>query len=251
VDKYLAFAKDLARTGGKLIKDNFENNLIIELKSDNSPVTEVDKQINQLVIAAIQKTYPEHGLLGEEADLGDGSEELQWLCDPLDGTKAFIVGMPHSTFILGLTQEGKILLSVVYNPFTDRLYHAIKGQGAFCNDQPIHANEQPVDGGYVLVDSSAFPLYEDLEAKGAQIEPTAGAGYRCMLLATGRCSGIVQGGADFHDIGPSSLIVEEAGGKITGYDGSPLRYDQRIAGGVIISNGVAHDSLVAIARASK
>lgn len=246
MDDYLAFAKNIARQGGQIIKDNFENNLDVELKSDHTPVTQVDKQINQLVIDAVQKTYPEHGLLGEEANLGTGKEELQWLCDPLDGTAAFIVGMQHSTFILALTRLGKPQLAVVYDPFMDRLYHAIKGQGAFCNDQPIHVNKQTLDGGYVLFEQSASNLYEKLQTVGAITEPVAGAGYRAMLLAQGRCTAIIQGKADNHDVGPASLIVEESGGKVTAYDGSPLRFDGPITTGVILSNGICHDDLIAI-----
>jgi myo-inositol-1(or 4)-monophosphatase len=216
MDNYLTFAQDLARQGGRLIKDNFEKNLEIELKSDHTPVTQVDKQINQLVIEAVQKTYPEHGLLGEEASLGTGNEEFQWLCDPLDGTKAFIMGVPLSTFILGLTKQGQILLAVVYNPFTDKLYHAVRGQGAFCNGQAIHVNREALaNGGYVILSESSFELAEPIHATRAQIEPLPGAGYRAMVIASGRCSASLQGKADNHDVGPVSLIVEEAGGRVT------------------------------------
>jgi fructose-1,6-bisphosphatase/inositol monophosphatase family enzyme len=246
MDEYLAFAKDLARQGGKLIKDNFESGLDIELKADHSPVTQVDKQINSLVIDAVRTTFPEHGILGEEASFGSGSEEYQWLCDPLDGTAAFIVGMQHSTFILGLTKAGRLLLSVVYDPFTDRLYHAVKGQGAFCNDQPIHVSNQLLKDGYVLYDNSSIYLYEQLTAVGAILEPVAGAGYRAMLLASGRCSAIVQGKADNHDVGPSSLIVEEAGGTVTLFDGTVPRYDQPIIGGLILTNGSCYDELLSV-----
>lgn len=249
MEEYLKFAKDLAYKAGALIKNNFDTNsdLGTELKADHSPVTAVDKEINQLVIEAIKTTYPVHGLLGEEADHGTGTEDLQWLCDPLDGTVPFILGIPHTTFILGLTQAGKVLLCVVYNPFTDRLYHAVKGQGAFCNDQPIHVSKQPLQDGYVLVENKAYSLYQALLTAGAILEPVGGAGYRCTLLASGRCAASVQGGVDHHDVGPASLLVEEAGGRVTAYDCSALRYDRPISGGAILSNGVCHDELVALA----
>jgi myo-inositol-1(or 4)-monophosphatase len=247
MDEYLAFAQDLARQGGKLIKDNFGNNLEVELKADHTPVTQVDKQINQMVIEAIQKTYPEHGVLGEEASIGTGREELQWLCDPLDGTKAFIMGIPLSTFILGLSKAGQILLAVVYDPFQDNLYHAVKGKGAFCNSRPIHVNQDSLQsGGYLIVSESSFQFAKPIAATGAQIEPLPGAGYRAMVLAAGRCSASLQGKADNHDVGPASLIVEEAGGKVTDLSGMALRYDQPLTNGIILSNDVCHDELVAI-----
>jgi fructose-1,6-bisphosphatase/inositol monophosphatase family enzyme len=249
MDEYLAFAKDLVRQGGQVIKDNFEQSVTIEFKADSSPVTEIDKQINNLIADAIEKTYPGHGLLGEESDFGDGTEEFQWLCDPIDGTKCFILGIPQCTCILALTKGGEILLSAIYNPFTDRLYHAVKGQGAFCNDQPIHVSDQPLKGAYVLIEASSFLAVAGIKQKGGDIESVAGTGYKCAMLASGYSCAVLKtkGDIDFHDVGPSSLIVEEAGGKVTAYDGSQLRYDSPITGsGIILSNGVTHDDLLEI-----
>ena len=252
MDDYLAFAKDLVRQGGQLIKDNFDSNVSIEFKSDSTPVTWVDNQINDLFIEAVRKTYPDHGLLGEESNLGDGHEELQWLCDPLDGTKCFILGIPQCTCILALTRGGQILLSTIYNPFTNRLYRAVKAQGAFCNDRPIHVSDQPLKGGYVMMEASAFPYAEGIKRQGGDIESVAGTGYKCVMLASGHGSAVLKtkGDIDFHDIGPSSLIVEEAGGKVTAYDGSALRYyDRPITAGVVLSNGVTHENLLKITSA--
>lgn len=247
MDKYLAFAKDLARQGGKLIKDNFEKDLNIEIKHDNSPVTQVDKAINDLIISQIQKTYPDHGVLGEEGDHGSGKEEFQWVCDPLDGTQCFILGIPHTTCVIGLVKNGEYQLSIIYNPYTDRLYHAVKGQGAFCNDEPIHVNDLPLKDSYILCENSTHPYVEALNAAGAKTEQINGAGYSSSLIAAGRAGGTIKGKYDFHDIGPSSLIVEEAGGRVTALDGSKLRLDQPGSKGIILSNGTCHDDLVKIA----
>jgi myo-inositol-1(or 4)-monophosphatase len=248
MDDYLVFAKNLVKQGGKLIRDNFDRNISIEFKSDHTPVTEIDKQINNLFIKTVQTTYPEHGLLGEESNLGDGTEELQWLCDPIDGTKCFILGIPQCTCILALTKQGQVLLSTIYDPFSDRLYHAVRGQGAFCNDQPIHVNDQALKGSYVLLEASSFPSAEGIKKLGGDIESVAGTGYKCVMLASGHGSAVLKtkGDVDFHDIGPSSLIVEEAGGKVTAYDGSALRYDRPITSGVILSNGITHEALIKI-----
>jgi fructose-1,6-bisphosphatase/inositol monophosphatase family enzyme len=248
MDDYLSFAKDLVRQGGSLILDNFERTVLVELKSDNTPVTEIDKQINDLFIKAVQATYPEHGFLGEEADFGSGKEEFQWLCDPIDGTKCFILGIPQCTCILALTKQGQIELSVIYDPFSDRLYHAIRGKGAFCNDEPIHVSSQSIKGSYVLLEASSFPYVKGIKNLGGDIESVAGTGYKCVMLASGHGCAVIKtkGDVDFHDVGPSSLIVEEAGGKVTAYDGSPLRYDRSITEGVILSNSLTHEALMSI-----
>jgi len=244
MDEYLGFAKDLARKAGAIIKDNFDANLSIELKPDYSPVTDVDREINELVIRSIHEAYPAHGVLGEEGSKGTGNEELQWICDPLDGTAAFIVGIKHNSFVLGLSQQGQVLLSVVYDPFGDNLYHAVKEGGAFCNDEPIHVNAAGLQGGYVIVEETGYKLYEPLWKAGAILVPAPGAAYRAMLLARGRLSAIVQAKADNHDIGPASLIVEEAGGKVTLFDGTAPRYDQPISSGLVLSNGTCHVELL-------
>ncbi len=245
MEEYLQFAKQLAGKAGKIIIDNFDQEYEIEIKSDNSPVTKIDKQINATVAKAIAETYPEHGLLGEEENSGTGKEKYQWLCDPIDGTKAFILGIPNSVFMLALTENGQVLMSVIYNPFTDKMYHAIKAQGAFCNDRQIHVNNHKINGGYVLLEASSFPYLAKISQAGGVEEPVPGTGYKAMLLAQGKGVGIIKGDADYHDIGPSSLIVEEAGGRVTALDGSVLRYDREIPG-VILSNGVCHADLLKI-----
>jgi fructose-1,6-bisphosphatase/inositol monophosphatase family enzyme len=247
MDEYLAFAQQLAREAGQLIKDGFDKSHEVELKADHSPVTEVDLVINRRISQTIKRTYPDHGLMGEELSHGSGTEPLQWLCDPLDGTKAFVLGAPLSTAILGLMEHGKLLLGVVYDPFSDRLYHAVKGRGAFCNGRPIKVNDTTLaDGGFVLIQTGSARFADGLRQAGAQIEPLPGAGYRAMVLASGRASAVVQLGADFHDTGPSSLIVEEAGGTVTDLDGATIRFDRPITNGIVFSNTTVHNDLLKV-----
>lgn len=239
-------AKALAREAGAIIKDNFGKKHSIELKTDLSPVTAIDKQINSLVAETLKTAFPEDGLLGEEESYGSGSEKYQWICDPLDGTKPFILGLPFSVFMLALSQDGKILLSVVYDPYADKLYHAIKNEGAFCNDAPIKVNPERIDEGYALVGADSFIFAAQLKKITRGIEPVPGTGYKCMMLASGRGLGMINDSADFHDIGPGSLIVEEAGGRVSGLNGEELDYSKEI-GGVIVSNGTAHKDFLEIA----
>ena len=248
MDGYLEFAKAQARQAGKIIKANFAKKHQSEAKADATPVTVIDKQINQMVMDAVAAKYPDHGFLGEEGQRGSGREKYQWLCDPIDATKAFILNIPNSVFMLALMSDGQILLSVVYDPHVNRLYHAIKGRGAFCNDEPIHVNDHQLKGGYLLVGEVNTAAYaEALEKTGMEVELVTGTGYRCMMLASGRGSGIIKIDRDNHDIGVASLIIEEAGGKITDLDGESMRYD-RLLNGAIISNGVIHDELLKVVQ---
>jgi myo-inositol-1(or 4)-monophosphatase len=185
-------------------------------------------------------------VLGEEADLGDGTEELQWLCDPLDGTRPFILAVPCSTFMLALTRKGEVLVSVIYEPHFDKLYYAVRGGGAFCNGQPIHVSQQKLRGGSVVMGTSSYAFSNALWAAGGKLEPVPGGGYKAAMIASGRAVATIRPGSDFHDVGPSALLIEEAGGKVTALNGDRLLYDKPI-GGVIMSNGVDHELLVDIA----
>lgn len=249
MDMKLKVAMELARQAGTIIKDNFGKNHAVELKVDASPVTEIDKKINQLVARTLKDQFPGDGLLGEEESYGSGDEMYQWICDPLDGTKPFILGLPCSVFMLGLSKNGKMLLSVVYDPYADKMYHAIRGEGAFCNGEPISVSDKNIKDGYALVGADSFVFAPELKKQSLGVEPVPGTGYKCLMIATGRGLGMINDSADFHDIGPGSLIVEEAGGRVTGFRGETLRFDEEIDN-VIMSNGVVHDQFIDIATGS-
>jgi fructose-1,6-bisphosphatase/inositol monophosphatase family enzyme len=247
MDSYLDFATSLSQEAGKLIYDGFTKSHTVTDKVDNSPVTEVDLKINQLVIDRIKQKYPSHGLLGEEANMGNGRETMRWICDPLDGTKSFILKVPNSVFIIALMEETKLILGVIYNPFTKMLYHAEAGQGAYRNGEQIKVNTTPLSGGYVLLGSSSYPFVDSLKMRGAKVEPVSGGGYKYAMIADGRAVGTIKDGADFHDVAAGTLIIQEAGGMVTDLDGSPLKLDEKIAG-AIMSNGIAHDELITITQ---
>ena len=249
MDDRLQTAIDLATKAGSLIRENFGNNQNIELKSDHSPVTETDKQINSLVAETLYLKFPEDGLLGEEESYGSGNEKYQWICDPLDGTKPFILGLKNSVFMLALSEDGVIMLSVVYDPHNDKLYRAVKGKGSYCNDKPIHVSQNTLDDGYMLVGPDSFKYAIDLKKASLGVETVPGTGFKCVMIASGQGLGMINDSADFHDIGPGSLIIEEAGGKVTNLQGEPLKYNQNI-GDIIVSNGVVHEQLIKIANSA-
>lgn len=247
-DEYLRFARELAYRAGKIILQGFGKSTDIKYKPDGSPVTETDIQVNQIISESIRNRYPEHGLLGEELGFGTGSESYRWICDPLDGTTPFILGIPTSMFMLALMMDDDLQLAVAYDPFGGRLYHATKDGGAFCNDYPIHVSNQTVNDGYLVLDTDSLPFVTVIKQAGGRIASVAGTGYRAMMVACGKAVGTVKETADFHDIAPATLIVAEAGGCVTDLNGSRLTLDKEIRGGIIISNRLAHQSLVDLLR---
>ncbi len=248
-NEYLRFARGLAFRAGRIILEGFGKAADVKYKADGSPVTDIDIQVNKIVSESIQSRYPKHGLLGEELGFGTGFEPYRWICDPLDGTIPFILNIPNSMFMLALMGGDELQVAVAYDPFSSRFYHATKGGGAFCNDYPIHVSNQPIRDGYLVLDTDSLPFVTLIKQAGGRIASVAGTGYRAMMVACGKAVGTVKETADFHDIAPASLIVAEAGGRVTDLNGSQLTLDKEIEGGVIIANRLAHQQLVHILRA--
>ncbi len=249
MDNYLTFAKKLALQAGSIILQHFRQSTQVSLKPDGSHVTAVDIAINLMVVNAVKNTYPDHGVMGEEIGAGDGNEKYQWICDPLDGTVAFILGIPNSMFMLALVKEGVLVLSVVCDPFTERLYWATQGKGAYCNEQPLHVSCKNLRGGIVVIGSRVPPgSLGAIKSAGATIEAVSVTGYKCMLVATGKAEAFVYSGSHIHDIAAPALIVAEAGGHVTDFKGNILHFDKKTwsVKGVLFSNNTAYAPLVEI-----
>ena len=247
----LAVAKRVATIAGGYIRAFFETDHLPEMKNDGTPVTIVDKKINQVVITELTAHFGDT-VVGEEESTGGPGSGRRWFCDPLDGTKAFLWGVPTALFSLALVIDGLPVLGVVYDPFLDRLLYAVKGQGAYCNGALLHVAAAPLEGSHVAI-SNKLEQHIDKPASvrklvelGAFPSLVSGSVYRSCLVAKGRFVGYFDAHIKAHDIAAAHIIVEEAGGKVTGFGGRPLDY-RRYFQGVIISNGVVHDQLVVCA----
>lgn len=247
----VVFATQLAREAGKIMTDYFyhADRSDIQTKSNNTPVTEADIRINQLVIDKLQAAYPDHGVLGEEQSYEAGRREL-WVCDPIDGTSSFARGIPTALFSLAYVVDGTPKAAVMYDPFQDLMLTAVQGEGAFCNDQRIHVSTQQTPTGATIAASGTYgegrkrqAVYDWLVEQKASILLVPGNVFKSSLLARGFVDGYIFPGRSAHDIAAAALIVTEAGGKVTDLDGNEQRYDQAIRG-AIISNGRIHDDLV-------
>ena len=138
---YLEIAKDIALKAGGIMKQYFSFETHKELKQDHTPVTLADTTINSLVIQELKKHFPNHGVLGEEESNYDENNEYIWVCDPIDGTIPFSIGMPTNVFSLALTHNGEVILGVIYDPYLDRMVWAEKGKGTFCNGKQIFVSK--------------------------------------------------------------------------------------------------------------
>jgi len=241
----------LAQDAGKIISDYFyhSNRADVRQKDNDTPVTDADIQVNQLVIDTLRTAYPEHGVLGEEQSYEAGRHEL-WVCDPIDGTTALAHGVPTALFSLAYVVDGEPQVAVTYDPFQDVMLAATKGGGAFCNGKQVHVtNRATLDGATVGITASYQQMIERQKAYDWLVERKTslllvpGNVFRTSLVTQGHIDAHIFPGRSAHDVAAAALIVTEAGGKVTDLDGSPQRYDGKIRG-AIISNGHIHDDLV-------
>ena len=250
----LAAAKDIARQAGVIMRKYFDD-AIVERKADDSPVTKADLEINRLVIEELSKQFND-GIVSEEESTAEYGMGRRWICDPIDGTRAFTWGVPTAMFSLGFVVDGVSVMGVAYDPFLDRLYEATAGGGSFCNGKPIHVSSIGISGGSVAISGSPeralespsqAALITNLLGKKARLVGFSGSVYRACLVARGKLVGYVEKDINAHDLAAVEVIIKEAGGMLTDFDGKPLNYSKAFKGAVI-SNTVTHSDLLSCVK---
>ena len=252
--KYLKFAKDIAYKAGKIMIKYFEDNSEASYKLDQTIVTKADTEINQYLIKKVKETFPTHSVDGEEEQFGKSN--YVWVCDPIDGTAMYARGIPIAVFSLALVIEGVPTIGVVYDPFTDSMYSAIKGKGAYKNDKKINVNNIELTDKKSISNFDMWPkadynLYDSIKELGKKTY-FVGVGSvirACMCIATGDFNLAIFPGTTHKncDIAAAKVIVEASGGKVTDLFGNEQRYDRDI-NGAVISNGKVHDEVVAVLK---
>ena len=252
--KYLKFAKDIAYKAGKIMIKYFEDNSEASYKLDQTIVTKADTKINQYLIKRVKETFPTHSVDGEEEQFGKSN--YVWVCDPIDGTAMYARGIPVAVFSLALVIEGVPTIGVVYDPFTDSMYSAIKGKGAYKNDKKISVNNIELNDKKSVANFDMWPkadynLYDSIKELGKKTY-FVGVGSvirACMCIATGDFNLAIFPGTTHKncDIAAAKVIVEASGGKVTDLFGNEQRYDRDI-NGAVISNGKVHDEVVAVLK---
>jgi fructose-1,6-bisphosphatase/inositol monophosphatase family enzyme len=264
-DPELAFAKALAREAGDIMRRYFRaDDIGTEWKEDNTPLTVADTAVNELVIAKVKENFPDYGVIGEE-DNYETDREMVRVVDPIDGTMPYTLGIPVSTFSLGLVDrsDGHAVLGVVYDPQLDELYTAVRGGGAFLNGRPIHTTAATdLKNSYLSVIGGGGPhhrislyhpgAYADLAlAEGTKVLCLYSQVYSAAKVASGDLIGSVFGYGSPWDSAAVSLLVEEAGGVVTDVHGQKRRYDDWADGCILSANQTVHDRLLELVKAAQ
>jgi myo-inositol-1(or 4)-monophosphatase len=255
-----ARAAEIALEAGALIRGYFERGVTTEYKGEVDVVTEADRASERLITERLSAAFPKHGIYGEEGVRQRIDSEYRWYVDPLDGTTNFAHGFPVFSVSLGLEHrpagpvakgDGELIAGVIYDPTREELFAAEKGQGAWLNGRPVH-----VSGTKQLAEAllaTGFPsrkrhvspnihFYQELTLRSHGVRRAGSAALDLAYTACGRVDGFWEFHLNPWDTAAGALMVEEAGGRITRFDGAPFRLD---SSEVLATNGWLHEEIVA------
>jgi histidinol-phosphatase len=249
-DRALDAAVDAARAAGEIALKYFRTTFDVTLKADQSPVTQADREAEQAIVDILTRAFPAYGMLGEE--LGShGATETRWIVDPIDGTRNFVRRIPMWATLIALEERGEITRGVVYVPPTGELYTARRGGGAYLNGERLHVSDIArldeaflVHAGLGLVRRAGYwdGLVRLFDATERQRGFGDYVGY--TLIAAGKAEVYVELDLKPWDLAPCKLVVEEAGGCFTDFEGRPTIY----TGTALASNGALHQAALELLR---
>ncbi len=254
LDFYLAFAQSACDAADELAMRHFRRDLEVMTKPDRSFVTVADQGIERLIRERIATAFPDHGLVGEEYGTESGTARARWYIDPIDGTHNFIRGVPLFGTLLALEIDGQIQVGVVSAPALRERWYARRGGGAWAVGAAGNEGPRAIHVSRVSAVEDAQLLYgsgHDIETSGRApgFRALCGAVWRergfgdfwgYTLLAEGAAEGMVEVDLSSWDLAAPTIVVEEAGGRVTDFEGR-RRID---SGTVLASNGLLHDELL-------
>lgn len=252
IDKLLDIATLAAQKGGAIVKQYWGKQLDIKEKGRAGDlITEVDQQSEAKVLEVIKRHFPEHGILAEESGAIEVKEsEYLWVIDPLDGTTNYAHGYPQVGVSVGLLVAGKPTVGVVYNPLREELWTGAIGNGATLNDRPIRVSRTDNLSNSLLVTGFAYDRRETEDNNYAEfcylthltqgVRRGGSASLDLCEVATGRLDGYWERGLKPWDLLAGVVIVQEAGGCVSAYDGSNFDLN---SGRILATNGYIHSQL--------
>ena len=246
----LQAAIEAAEAAGEVLRGGFGRQLDVEYKGGTELVTEADEKAEQKIREVLEESFPDYGMLTEESGELEGEADARWIVDPLDGTTNYVHGVPFFSVSIALERNGEVVLGVVHDPMANETYAAERGEGATLNgeligvsdtDEPVRAlvgTSYPDDPGELPKGLDLFGRFTDLVRGMRRLG--SGALDLCYV-AVGRLDGCYEQGFSAWDIAAGVLILEEAGGEATSYQGSELDFEDK---GLVASNRLLHPSLV-------
>ncbi len=235
---FLNFALDAAWQAGRITLGHFQTGMAVQRKVDNTPLTIADQQAEQKLRQMIGQQWPEHNIIGEEYGRSQrptrlGNSPYTWVLDPIDGTSSFVSGVPLYANLVALLKNNEPILGVINFPALNEMVYAVQGGGCFWNGRPAHvSNTQKLEDAVILCSElNTFAQYNRTKQWQKLIDAsyeqrTWGDAYGYALVATGRADVIVDPIMSLWDVAPMQVIMEEAGGTLTDWQGKTTIHNE-------------------------
>lgn len=249
----IGFVENLVKQAGDVLLSHFgEDEQLVKVRSSvKDAVTRYDKMVDELIIQEIREKFPHHSILTEESGFLKGSPEWLWIVDSLDGTSDFANSNPLFSVCIAVIHKGELLLGTVYAPAIGEFYLAERGKGAYLNQRRIHVSETSELGQSYLfyceggerdrlrtgsILGKVYPEVMDIRKLGS-------AGLETAWVAAGKGEAYFTTKIEPWDVAPGVLLVQEAGGKVTDFEGRPWKLERN---DLLFSNGRVHQTMLSL-----
>ncbi len=245
----LDFAVDAARAAGDLTVEYFRHGVAVEVKADQSPVTEADRRAEVLLRDRIEQAFPDHGIVGEEYGIKEGRSPARWILDPIDGTFSFICGVPLYTTLVGLEWAGTMVVGVINAPAIGEIVAAARGLGCTCNGRPAEVStiDRVADARLSTTSTKLHEAHGRADAyrrvrEASRTDRGWPDAYAYALLATGRVDVVLDPIMSIWDTAALLPVVTEAGGRFSDWSGDVTH----TAPEALATNGRLHDEVLGL-----
>jgi len=250
--QFVPAMETIAREAGALLLEKFKQRIGFTYKGDADLVTAADKAAEKLITDRIRQQFPGHDLFGEEGTRTDTGSDYRWYIDPLDGTTNFAHGFPVFCVSLGLQCKGERIAGVLYDPTRDELFAAEKGSGAFLNGERMHVSK--VNNLAECLTGTGFPshkrhknpniyFYHVITLRTHGVRRAGSAALDLANVAAGRLDAFWEFNLNPWDTAAGVVLVQEAGGRVTRFDGSGWLLDSKET---LATNGIVHEDMMKV-----
>jgi myo-inositol-1(or 4)-monophosphatase len=253
MNSFLDVAVETAREAGAILLAEFDRPVKISYKGEVDIVTQADKRSEQAIVSRLKSHFPKHSIVAEEGGGSESDSPFRWHVDPLDGTTNFAHGYPCFAVSLGLVEAGEPIVGVIYQPISGELFTAVKSEGAYLNQKKIEVSKIETLATSLL--ATGFPsvkraqtsnihYYWDFTLRSHGVRRDGSAALDLAAVACGRFEGFWEFGLRTWDAAAGILMVREAGGMVTQFDGRPYQLGDRE---MMASNGRVHSEMQEVA----
>jgi myo-inositol-1(or 4)-monophosphatase len=241
-------SKTIIRDFGEIEK------LQVSLKGPGDYVTASDKKVEKILIDELQIARPDYSILSEEIGLIKKKKEFKWIIDPIDGTANFLHGVPHFAISIGLEHNNEIICGIIYDPIKDEMFFAEKGNGAFLNNQRLRVSARSKLKECIIFTGGPKQEAQDRELSLAEykkfssvvatpIRKMGSAALDMAYVAAGRCDGFWHRQLNYWDVAAGIIIVKEAGGFVTDFEGNSEYIENR---NILVTNSRINNEMIEV-----